>query len=88
MPAVVHKSPTHSLSPQLNSAGQSVKQLKDTLEELEGNVGEQNYHKYLEKMEVLLKEKEREVGKIRAAEKARVRPCTAYTLYITIDPFS
>ena len=35
-------------------------------------MGEQNYQKYLEKMEVLLKEKEREVGKIRAAEKARV----------------
>ena len=35
-------------------------------------MGEQNYQKYLEKMEAVLKEKDKEVTKIRAAEKARV----------------
>lgn len=57
---------------QLEVAEKSAKQLKETLEELEGSAGEQNYQQYLDKVETTLKDKEKEVSKIKAAEKARV----------------
>lgn len=49
-----------------------MKQLKETLEELEGSMGEQNYQKYLDKLEAMLKEKDKEMVRIKQAEKAKV----------------
>lgn len=46
--------------------------MKQCLDELEGSTAEQHYHKSLEMVEEALKEREREVTKMKAAEKARV----------------
>lgn len=67
-----------SLCPlQLEVAEKSAKQLKETLEELESSVGAQSYPQHSDMWEEALKEKDKEVKKMRAAEKARVRLFTA-----------
>ena len=48
------------------------KSMKQCLDELEGSTAEQHYHKSLEMVEEALKEREREVARMKAAEKARV----------------
>ncbi len=47
-------------------------QLKETMMESEGSGREQGYQQYVEMMEGALKQKEKEMSRIRAAEKARV----------------
>ena len=49
-----------------------MKQLKETLGELEGSVRDQGHQEYVDVMEATLKQKEKEMARARAAEKARV----------------
>ena len=50
----------------------AAKQLKDTLDELEGTIGGPNQKQYLDKIGDALKEKDKEMNKMRATERARV----------------
>ena len=59
---------------QLEEGDKSVKQLKDTLEELEGSISERvGFQLSVDRMEKALKEKDKDITKIKAAEKSRVR---------------
>ncbi len=56
----------------MESAEKSVKQVKASLEELEGNSMERRHGLSLEGMEEALRAKDKEITKMKAAEKAKV----------------
>lgn len=65
---------------QLEGADKSAKQLKDTLGELEGSVRDKGYQQHVDMMGGIMKQKDKEMSRMRAAEKARVRLCCEWLL--------